>query len=236
VFNADDSFAPLWRALAAGKRPLEFGIETSAAVSATYQLHALDSEIVLTTPLGNATGQVPAPGLHNVRNALAASAAATALALSPQTIAAGLADYHGIQGRLQRKSGPQGATIIDDSYNANPDSVRAAIAVLSQLPGRQWLLLGDMGELGSGAAALHAEMGEVARAAGIERLFSIGDLSAHAVRAFGAGARHFPQIEDALSAIQPELASDVTLLIKGSRFMRMERLVHALTGEAGGQH
>jgi UDP-N-acetylmuramoyl-tripeptide--D-alanyl-D-alanine ligase len=236
VFNADDRFAPLWRELAAQHRQIIFGMDVPAAVSAQYTLQALDSEITFTTPLGSAATRLPAPGLHNVRNALAASAAATALAVPPRTIAAGLAHYQGVQGRLQRKHGVHGVTIIDDSYNANPESVRAAIAVLAQLPGRSWLVLGDMGELGADAPALHAQIGEAARSAGIDRLLALGELSQHAVQAFGAGARHFASVEALLQAIVPELASDVTLLIKGSRFMRMERLIAALTGEAGGLH
>ena len=169
VINADDGFAPLWRDLAAGKRQLDFALDTPAAVTASYQVRELDSEIVLNTPLGSARAVVPAPGLHNVRNALAASAAATALAVPTATVAAGLARFGGVKGRLQRTSGRNGATLIDDTYNANPDSVRAAIAVLARAPADKVLVLGDMGELGPDAAALHAEIGACARNAGVTR-------------------------------------------------------------------
>ncbi|MNC86102.1 UDP-N-acetylmuramoyl-tripeptide--D-alanyl-D-alanine ligase [compost metagenome] len=126
-----------------------------------------------------------------------------------------------------------GATLIDDTYNANPDSVRAAIALLAQAPGTRLLVLGDMGELGPDAPRFHAETGEAARAAGIERLFALGELSAHAARAFGAGARHFARLEDLLAEIEDVLAPEVTILVKGSRFMRMERVVKAFaTGES----
>ncbi len=225
VLNADDPYASLWRELARPHRQLDFALETPAAVTATYRLRELDSDIVLNTPLGTAGAVVPAPGLHNVRNALAASAAASALAVSAATVAAGLAQYGGVKGRLQRKSGRQGATLIDDTYNANPDSMRAAIAVLARISGKKLLVLGDMGELGADAAAMHAQIGEFARAAGIERLFTLGELSAHTTQAFGAGARHFARIEELLAEVGKVLAADMTVLIKGSRFMQMERVV-----------
>jgi UDP-N-acetylmuramoyl-tripeptide--D-alanyl-D-alanine ligase len=225
VINADDRYAPLWRELARGNRQLEFALDAQAAVTATYRIREFDSEIVLDTPLGTARAEVPAPGLHNIRNALAASAAATALDVPAMTVAAGLARFGGVKGRLQRKSGRNGATLIDDTYNANPDSMRAAIAVLAQASGKKLLVLGDMGELGGDAPAMHAQVGEFARAAGIGRLFTLGELSAHMTRAFGAGARHFARIEDLLAEIENALAPDVTMLVKGSRFMQMERVV-----------
>jgi len=232
VFSAEDRFAPLWRALAGDKRRLEFGIETKTAVTATCKIRQLDSEIMLKTPLGEAAAVVAVPGLHNVRNALAASAAASALAVPVATIATGLARFRGSKGRLQRKQSTSGAAIIDDTYNANPDSVRAAIDVLAQQPGKKILVLGDMGELGSEAAALHAQAGDYARRAGIDRLFALGEMSGHAARAFGAEARQFTQIADLIAAVTPLLAPDTTLLVKGSRFMRMERVVEAVSGEA----
>ena len=135
------------------------------------------------------------------------------------------ARFAGIKGRLQKKAGLNGATLIDDTYNANPQSVRAAIAVLAQAPGRKLLVLGDMGELGAEAAAMHAEVGDFAQRSGIDRIFTLGELSAHAARAFGAGARHFTRIEDLLAEVKNALAPGVTVLIKGSRFMQMERIV-----------
>ena len=227
VINADDRFAPLWRELAAGRRQIDFALDTNAAVTASYSVRELDSEIVLNTPLGSARAVVPAPGVHNVRNALAAGAAATALAVPAATVAAGLARFGGVKGRLERKRGLHGSTLIDDTYNANPDSVRAAISVLVQARGKKLLVLGDMGELGGGGAAMHAEVGAYAREAGVTRLFTLGELSAHTADAFGAGARHFTRIEDLLAEIENALAPDVTLLVKGSRFMRMGRVVTA---------
>ncbi|MGH8617702.1 MAG: UDP-N-acetylmuramoyl-tripeptide--D-alanyl-D-alanine ligase, partial [Burkholderiales bacterium] len=238
VLNADDAFAPLWRAAASARRTLEFGLDQTrpAAVHATYRLRDFDSELRLTTPLGTATAVVLAPGLHNVRNAVAASAAAAALKLAPGIIASGLAQFTGAKGRLQRKTGTDGATVIDDTYNANPDSARAAIGVLATARGARVLVLGDMGELGADGPGLHAEVGEFARSSGVERLYTLGSLSARATEAFGAGARHFERVEDLLSALRGALGPGATVLVKGSRFMRMERVVTALTGETGAAH
>ena len=232
IINADDRFAPLWRALAKGRRQIDFGIETPAAVTAKYALRYLESDIVVRMPNGVAAARLNAPGAHNVRNALAAAAAASALGIGPEAVSAGLACFAGIKGRLQKKVGLNDATLIDDTYNANPDSVRAAIALLAQAPGDRLLVLGDMGELGPEAPRFHAEIGEAARIAGIETVFTLGELSAHAARAFGQGARHFTRIEDLLAEIESRLEPGVTLLAKGSRFMRMERVVQAFATEA----
>jgi len=228
VINADDDHAGLWRDLARDRRVVEFGLSRPATVSARYALRYLESEIVVRTPVGDAPVVLRAPGLHNVRNALAASAAAFALRVPAPAIAQGLARFAGIEGRLQKKAGLRGATLIDDTYNANPESARAAIAVLAQAPGSRILVLGDMGELGDAAAALHAEIGRVARESGVARMMTLGELSAHAARAFGDGARHFTRIEDLLAEAENALAPDVTVLVKGSRFMKMERVVAAL--------
>ena len=227
VINADDRFAPLWRKLAKGRKQIDFGTEGEAAVTARYQLRYLESEIVVKMPRGEAALTLRAPGLHNVRNALAAAAAASALDIAPQTVAAGLGRYEGMKGRLQCKAGRNGATLLDDTYNANPESVRAAIALLAQAPGKRLLVLGDMGELGPDAPRCHLEVGEAARAAGIEGLVTFGELSAQATRGFGRGARHFTRVEDLLAEVENRLSTDVTVLVKGSRFMRMERIVQA---------
>jgi UDP-N-acetylmuramoyl-tripeptide--D-alanyl-D-alanine ligase len=225
VINADDRHAGLWRTLAGDRRVVEFGIERPAAVSARYQLRYLESEIIVRTPLGEAQAVLKAPGLHNVRNALAASAAAAALEVPAPAIARGLQRFAGIKGRLQKKAALHGATLIDDTYNANPESTRAAIAVLAQAPGRKLLVLGDMGELGPGAAEMHADIGRFARQSQIGRLLTLGELSAHAARDFGPGASHFTRVEELLAEVESALAPDVTVLVKGSRFMEMERVV-----------
>lgn len=237
VINADDRNAPILRELAAARKRIEFGLESKAAVTAAYQLRFLESEIRLRTPLGEAAAILRAPGLHNVRNALAASAAAVALKVPAVTIAAGLGRFAGVKGRLQYRAAVSGATLIDDTYNANPESARAAIAVLGRAPGEKLLVLGDMGELGADTAALHAEIGRAARAQGVNRLYTLGELSAHAARAFGSGARHFEHVEDLLAELEKRMAPTVTVLVKGSRFMRMERIVNAfaVSGEERGK-
>ncbi|MEQ1775458.1 MAG: UDP-N-acetylmuramoyl-tripeptide--D-alanyl-D-alanine ligase [Burkholderiales bacterium] len=234
VINADDSHAVLWQELCNKNKYLMFGLDDSdrpATISARYDLRALDSDIHIKTPAGEVSAIVNAPGLHNVRNALAACAAAFALEVPLAAMVSGLACYAGVKGRLQRKAAHAGATLIDDTYNANPESMRAAIDVLARVPGKRLLVLGDMGELGERAAACHAEVGEYARARGIEQLFALGDVSANTVQAFGAGARHFPRIEEMLADIENKLAPDMTVLVKGSRFMQMERVVKAFAAE-----
>jgi UDP-N-acetylmuramoyl-tripeptide--D-alanyl-D-alanine ligase len=236
VINADDPHAGLWRELAAGRRVVEFGLSCPAGVSARYALRQIESEIVVRTPQGEAQAVLKAPGLHNVRNALAASAAAVALQVPAPAIARGLARFEAIKGRLQRKRALKGATLIDDTYNSNPESMRAAIDVLARSPGETLLVMGDMGELGANAAELHADIGRHAAERGVGRLLSLGELSAHAARAFGAGADHYSRIEDLLADTAGALAPGVTVLVKGSRFMKMERVVAALTDTQPGVH
>ena len=229
ILNADDRFAPLWRTLAGDRQRLEFGLQSPAAVSATCLQRPFESAIVLKTPRGSAEATLRAPGLHNVRNALAAAAVAIALDVPLSAIAAGLEQYSGIKGRLEVKRARRGATLIDDTYNANPESMRAAIAVLAAAPGRRLLVLGDMGELGAHAPALHAELGAYAREAGIHRLLALGEHAAEAAKAFGSGARHYARMEDLVAEAGESLDPEVTVLVKGSRFMKMERVVEALT-------
>ncbi|MDP2783384.1 MAG: UDP-N-acetylmuramoyl-tripeptide--D-alanyl-D-alanine ligase [Sulfurimicrobium sp.] len=225
VINADDAFAPLWKELAHGHAIIEFGLEHGAQVSATCRLAPLGSELKLTTKAGEFEATLRVPGLHNVRNALAATAAATALGIGTATIAAGLQQFGGVKGRLQRKPGLHGATLIDDSYNANPASVKAAIAVLASMPGKKILVLGDMGELGPDACAMHRELGAAAKQAGVDILFAHGDLCREAAAEFGENAWFFERIEELLADLENLLAPDVTVLVKGSRFMQMERVV-----------
>ena len=228
VINADDRHAPMWRELAGDRRRVEFGLGQSAGVTASYRGRVLESEIEISAPAGVAKTTLRAPGEHNVRNALAAAAAAIALDVPMNAIAAGLGNYSGVKGRLQVKRSHHGATVIDDTYNANPESMRAAIAVLAQASGAKILVLGDMGELGERAPTLHAELGVYAREAGIERLLTLGEHSAETARAFGRGARHHQRVEELVAEVQSALATNVTVLVKGSRFMRMERVVDAI--------
>jgi UDP-N-acetylmuramoyl-tripeptide--D-alanyl-D-alanine ligase len=227
VVNADEAFAPLWRGLNPRRRIIEFGLDAPAEVTGRYRGHALHSEIVLRTPSGAAAFELQAPGVHNVRNALAAAAVAVALEVPADTIARGLASFGGFEGRMQRRQAINGAVLIDDTYNANPDSMRAAIAVLAQVPGKRVLVLGDMAELGNLAPELHAQVGQAARDSGIERLLTLGEFAQYTCAAFGRGGQHFSRIEDLLAALELELDADTTMLVKGSRSMRMERVVQA---------
>jgi UDP-N-acetylmuramoyl-tripeptide--D-alanyl-D-alanine ligase len=215
---------------------LDFAVDRPAAVGGRYALRDFGSDIDLRTPAGELALSLRAAGVHNVRNALAAAAAASAAGVGLPAIARGLAAFEPVQGRLQKKAAKCGAVVIDDTYNANPDSVIAAIDVLAQAAGEKILVLGDMGEVGADGAAFHAEIGRHARAAGIDRLYLIGELCAHAAAAFGAGAQRHADIGALQSALEPRLNPGVTVLIKGSRFMRLERLVQALTGAQAGGH
>jgi UDP-N-acetylmuramoyl-tripeptide--D-alanyl-D-alanine ligase len=233
VINADDGHAEVWRGLAAGRRVVDFGIEQRAAVSATYRLKWLESEIVVKLPQGEARAVLKAPGVHNVRNALAASAAAVALQVPAPAIERGLARFAGIKGRLQKKVARGGATVIDDTYNANPESTRAAIDVLAACPAPTILVLGDMGELGARSAEFHRDIGAYARRRNVSSLYALGDATRETVAAFGAAGAHASSLDDLLHMLRPAATQQATLLVKGSRFMQMERVVADLTGEAG---
>jgi UDP-N-acetylmuramoyl-tripeptide--D-alanyl-D-alanine ligase len=210
---------------------LEFGLDVHADVSGTWHASNYGLQLDVTAPQGMFAVDLQVPGVHNARNALAATAAASVLNVSLEKIAAGLEKFGGVAGRMQRKAARFGATLIDDTYNANPASLRAAISVLAQARGKRVLVLGDMGELGDDAAALHADIGSEARRAGIEKLYALGALSSNAAREFGNGARHFEHIEDLQNALEKELDANTTVLVKGSRFMKMERVVQFCTGE-----
>jgi UDP-N-acetylmuramoyl-tripeptide--D-alanyl-D-alanine ligase len=231
VVNADDAFADLWRGMNAGRTIIDFGLQSPARVTGRYTGHALSSDIVLNTPAGEARFSLGMPGVHNVRNALAAAAASFALHVPIAVVGRALAGFQGPKARMQRSSGINASVLIDDSYNANPDSTLAAINALADMPGKRVLVLGDMGELGDQGVAEHVRVGEAARAAGIDRLFTLGELSERSARAFGASGRHFSRIEDLLAAVELELAPGTTLLVKGSRFMRMERVVESFKVE-----
>lgn len=240
VLNADDPHLPLWRGLAGARRVVTFGLDNPADVSAGYALAADGSALQLRTPAGTATARLELLGRHNVLNALAATAAALAAGAALTDIASGLARVRPVPGRLYPLAGKGGARLIDDSYNANPLSVRAAIAVLAGLPGERLIVLGDMGELGADAARLHAECGTAARAAGIEHLVALGPLAAHAAAAFGAGAGAVActELSQAIDAAGARLRPGLTVLVKGSRSAGMERVVQALAGgdAPGGGH
>lgn len=225
LVNADDAFAPYWRGLATGRRVVTFGLSSAADVRG----ERVANELRVVTPADAFAVRLRVPGEHNARNAVAACAVAFALGVPWQAMQSGLAAFAGAKGRLERKRGPNGSVVIDDTYNANPDSARAAISVLAAMPGRRVLVLGDMGELGEAAAALHAEVGAAAKAAGIEQFVALGEMSAHAAAAFGEGASRADSPEAAAQAARLGAQGDTVILVKGSRFMRMERVVTMLT-------
>ncbi len=232
VFPADEAHTPLWRALAGERRVITFALGATGAADVTAQaLWAGDRwTVALHTPAGDTTLALHIAGQHNVKNALAATACALAAGCPLEAIARGLEAFTAVKGRSQASSlvrDGQRITVVDDSYNANPDSVRAAIEVLTGLSAPRWLVLGDMGEVGDQGSEFHREVGAFARSAGIESLWTAGPLCAHAASAYGAGARHFDAVEELLAAL-PEAPAAASVLVKGSRFMKMERVVAAL--------
>nr|VFK22135.1 MAG: UDP-N-acetylmuramoyl-tripeptide--D-alanyl-D-alanine ligase [Candidatus Kentron sp. MB] len=228
IINADDPYSDLWRDLAGHRRVLTFGLDHFADVSADYHLASDRTTLTLKTPVGRQDAEIALPGRHNVLNALAATAAAIAAGCSLEIIAKGLASSGPVGGRLQIKYARAGARIIDDSYNANPGSLRAALEVLADYPEPRWLVLGDMGELGDEGPKLHEDGGALARELGVTRLFATGSLCRHAVDAFGFGGYHYVDVESLLSAVRIGLTRGTTVLVKGSRYMRLEQVVDGL--------
>ncbi|MDE2278962.1 MAG: UDP-N-acetylmuramoyl-tripeptide--D-alanyl-D-alanine ligase [Xanthomonadaceae bacterium] len=229
IINADDAFAGFFAGLAGARHVLRFGLDRPADVGAeNVEPRADGSRFTLVTPHGRAEVNLALPGRHNVANALAAASIALALEVPVATIAAGLEQAQAVTGRLRRIALPGGATLIDDSYNANPSSMAAAIDTLALASGERWLVLGDMAELGADARALHAGVGAKARERGIERLFAVGPLGAAAVEAFGDGGQHFADKTPLIAALKADLRDDVTCLVKGSHSSGMEQVVKAL--------
>ena len=227
VFPADDACAPLWRELAGTRKVLTFALNGPADVTAQADWQAAHSRWALTlhTPAGDAAATLALPGRHNVANALAAAACALAVGAPLAAIASGLSGFQAVAGR-SRTLALAGATLVDDSYNANPDSVLAAIDLLASLPGPRWLLLGDMGEVGAQGPQFHAEIGAYARARGIEHVWAAGALCVHA-----QAHRHFANTAALVLAVQQQPSqrpAAASILVKGSRFMKMEQVVQAL--------
>jgi UDP-N-acetylmuramoyl-tripeptide--D-alanyl-D-alanine ligase len=228
VINADSEYLDYWKSFNLDKKIITFAIEHSADVTAKFEEYSSYTTIELNTPDGKVEFNLNLQGKHNVLNALAASACAIALGISNAVIAKGLAAFSGVYGRLEHKRGYAGATLIDDTYNANPDSMKAAIDVLSQMAGQTTLVIGDMGELGEDSAEMHTQVGAYAKAKGIQQLYAIGDLSQNAVKAFGSNAMHFSNVEALIENLKPRMSPKDNVLVKGSRFMRMERVVTQL--------
>lgn len=241
VRNADDRWTALWRKMAERRNTLSFGRNAAADVhvEAVRQASGLNGSgfhcrYRIATPRGLLEVDLALAGEHNLMNALAAVAVAEVLGVEQDAIRTGLGVLRPVAGRLRPLHGVAGCWIIDDSYNANPDSVGAALSVLRSLTGRRWLVLGDLGELGADASALHAEVGRLAKHAGLERLWAVGPLSAQAVAGFGAGGRHFADREELLAELDGELGPQDVVLVKGSRSAAMDRVVQALTRRGDG--
>lgn len=232
VFPANDTYTDLWRSMAgeSGQRKiLTFGLSKNADVYGSHQPNAFGSDIQMNIAGETFPVRLAAAGIHNVMNALAAAACCHSLGVSKQNIVLGLQAFQPVNGRLQLKRAANGAKIIDDTYNANPDSVRAAIDVLAQAGNDSILVLGDMGEVGAEGLAFHAEIGTYARDRGIAQLLTLGALAMHSAIAYGESARHFDQFEAILTALDSSITPASTVLVKGSRFMKMERIVAHLT-------
>ncbi len=233
VINADDRFAALWQSMCGRRQQLRFGLDAAAEFAARDLVRESNDNGVVTrftlqSMAGERALQIPFVGRHNVANALAATAVAWAAGASLDEIEAGLAVAKSVSGRLQLRPASGGAIVIDDSYNANPESLKAALAVQQDLGREAWLVLGDMGELGQTAAQLHVDAGLAARAAGVTRLFACGEHSRNAVDAFGEGGSWFAGPEALSAAVLKALRPNVSILVKASRSMRFENVVASL--------
>ena len=233
AFPADDACAGIWRELAGTRRVLDFAREGAAAVTAQYELRPDGSAVSIAVPAGVIEIALPIAGEHNVHNALAATAATLALDVPLAAIRRGLEGFGAVAGRGVTRRLLNGATLVDDSYNANPDSVRAAIDLLGGCPKPRVLVLGDMGEVGDQGPAFHREVGAYARERGIDALLCLGEATRESVAAFGGGALHCADVEALIAAARAATTPNATVLVKGSRFMRMERVVNALLNGAG---
>jgi UDP-N-acetylmuramoyl-tripeptide--D-alanyl-D-alanine ligase len=241
VFPLDDAaHTPIWRQLAGPRRVLGFALQGPAGVTGDARWSVDHWRLRLHTPAGEAEAKVRVAGWHNVKNALAAAACALAAGCPLDAVVRGLEAFEPVKGRsqvLRIRRDERDVTLIDDTYNANPDSMRAAIDVLATLPGPRWLVMGDMGEVGDQGPAFHREVGAHAAAQGVEFLWAVGAASAYAVEAYrdagGATARHFNAVADVIAAVQQAQAPAAgAVVVKGSRFMKMEQVVAALKGAA----
>jgi len=232
VINRDDAFYSYWRGLRDDITYRSFGLSAGADYRAVDVQASGVQELRfrLLTPAGEIPVHLPMAGSHNVRNALAAAAASLAAGASLEAVRDGLAQMVNVAGRLRAEPGPAGSTIFDDSYNANPGSVAAAIQFLAGLEGQRWLVLGGMAELGPEEAALHREIGALAARSGIDRFYCVGELTRPAAEGFGPAARWYADVAQLAEELRPQMTADVRLLVKGSRSAGLERLVQSVTG------
>jgi len=237
VFPADDDYTPVWRALAGSRQVLTFALSAPADVTAEARWDGECWQVEAKTPAGPMAFALHIAGRHNVKNALAATACALAAGVPLPLIASGLSSFSPVKGRSRAVSvclQDRVITLVDDTYNANPDSMRAAIDVLAELPAPRLLVMGDMGEVGDQGPQFHDEAGQHAHRMGIEKLFSLGVQAQRAASAFGPG-RHFDDMDSLVAAVLAELPHSGSVLVKGSRFMKMERVVQAISELAPNQ-
>lgn len=228
VVNADDPHAALWQERAAPHRCVTFGFCRQAQVSASFELQRSGAQLALRTAHGTTALNLPLAGKHNVLNALAAAATALEAGADLAAVKAGLEAMRPLGGRLQQRQGVNGAQVLDDSYNANPGSLQAALEVLAAYPAERVLVLGDMAELGESAKRVHTQAGKLAKRCGIERLLAVGELTRYTVKEFGPGGTHFASEHDLVQELLHSMGSETTVLIKGSRCMGMERIAGAI--------
>ncbi len=225
IINADDDYAPLWRELAKDHPQVSFSLSNADVYARNLCAHTQGAQFTLCTPNDSAQVDLQIPGLHNVLNALGTAAVSHALKIGAEDIASGLANYQGSKGRLQSKTAFNGAKVFDDTYNANPDSMKAAVDVLAETGAETLLVLGDMGEIGSDGPERHQEIGAYAREKGIQSLYTLGEQMQLASEAFGESSKHFADVAALIATLRTDLTPTATVLVKGSRFMRMERVV-----------
>ena len=228
VLNGDDECLAIWRQQTGDRLCIHFGFKSGADVRGNWQPRLDGGDLTIESPWGRIQIRLHLMGNHNALNALAAAAACLALDIEPEQIAAGLAAARPVAGRLQSRFGACGACIIDDTYNANPSSLAAALDTLAAMPGKKLLVLGDMAELGDDSEIWHIRAGKMARMMGVEEVFTIGGLAGLAAASFGEGAHHLAEVTSLVEALLPRLRPDVNVLVKGSRCMAMESVVAEL--------
>jgi UDP-N-acetylmuramoyl-tripeptide--D-alanyl-D-alanine ligase len=235
VVNADMPYADIWSPMIAGRKVLQFSLENEAEMKPDYvQLDGISGHFMVSMDGISHHFSLPLPGLHNINNALAAISVCRALTIPVDAMVRGLASMKAVPHRLQLRDGVNAARLLDDTYNANPGSYLQALKTLAGFNGEHWLVLGDFGELGTDSDAIHKQMGQQAKDHGVSRLFTVGQSSHMAAEQFGDNAQHFEDRETLLQCLQRELHEDVTCLIKGSRFMQLDKLADQLAQEGEG--
>jgi UDP-N-acetylmuramoyl-tripeptide--D-alanyl-D-alanine ligase len=232
VLNADMDFVNEWKQVLANRKSISFALDNDADITAKdLQLDTSSSHFMVELSGEFHYINVPLPGMHNVANALAAIAITHAMAIPAEAMVKGLATISAVPHRLQLRKGINQSQLIDDSYNANPSSYKQALATLATFSGEHWLVLGDFGELGEDSERLHSQMGTDAKKAGVDRLWTVGVQSQNACETFGDGAQHFDDVVALEAMLKQTITKDVTCLIKGSRFMKLDKLADSLAEE-----